>query len=293
VTVPKLRTISRGGSRYYIHPESREKAVSVTSVVGMLPKPFLQYWAAKVVAETAVARIGSVVDMVIGGDHKGAVDFLKRAPGRDTGRAADMGNTVHELCEQVAKGQTVGRLHPEVAAYVNGFRGLCDALEPEFLHTESTVWNHALGVSGTFDWSAHIDAGKLDPERRGERLHIIGDNKTTRSGVHAEVALQLAAYALPGNRVFVPAASGDWTEEPLPHVDGAMVFHLRPDAARAVPVAIHAALPHPFLEDDAEGGPLRVTLGEVFRALVLVHFWDRDLSTTVLRPDVVTITPDA
>ena len=57
MTTPKINTTFRGGSRFYIHPGSGEKVPGVTSVLNMLPKPFLKAWAGKEVATTAVRSL--------------------------------------------------------------------------------------------------------------------------------------------------------------------------------------------------------------------------------------------
>jgi hypothetical protein len=89
---------------------------------------------------------------------------------------------------------------------------------------------------------------------------VVIDYKTTRSGVHAEVALQLAAYAR-GEIILQP----DGTEIPLPEIHGAAVLHLRPEGWKLVPVAI---------TDE---------VFEVFAVgLKLVHGWDTELSKGVL-----------
>ncbi|BCV00196.1 MAG: hypothetical protein CM15mV33_510 [uncultured marine virus] len=54
MTDPKIRTSSKNGSRIYHWEE--EKLPSVTSVLGMLPKGYLRYWAAKEVALAAIER---------------------------------------------------------------------------------------------------------------------------------------------------------------------------------------------------------------------------------------------
>jgi hypothetical protein len=286
VSGPAVNTIKRDGSRYYVHPLGGKKAVGVTSVVGMLPKPFLQYWAAKVVAQAAVAEVGTVVTLAMK-DPDGAVDWLKGAPRRDTNQAAVKGTDVHELVESIARGEaTPRRLHPELRAYGDGFRALCDQLEPTFLHLETTVHHARLGYMGTADWWATIDAGHFDRDHKGEPLTILGDNKTTRSGVHAEVAIQLAAYANAEVLLQPPASLVDpWTEVPAPKVDGAVVFHLRPEGAKAVPIAVHAALPHPTITHE-DGSPLDVTPWDIFQALLRVHFWDKALSSQMVRGPV-------
>ncbi|WP_224768997.1 hypothetical protein [Nocardioides ochotonae] len=111
MTQPKINTIKRGGARLYVHPETADKVPGVTSILNMLPKDFLRFWAAKVVAETAVDNLGSVVGLALN-DRQGAVDYLKRAPQRDTGQAADMGSAVHDLFERLARGESAGGCIP-------------------------------------------------------------------------------------------------------------------------------------------------------------------------------------
>lgn len=250
MTLPKVSTIKRGDARFYVHPETGQKAIGVTSVVNMLPKPFLQFWSAKVVAEHAVKNAGTVVQMVLdaGGKDVGAVDWLKGAPRRETSGAAETGTAVHDLVERIARGEDVGRVHPDYQPYVDHFKAFLDKWQPEYLLMEETVWNEEHGYAGTFDAIARIN-GEV----------VILDYKTTRSGVHAEVALQMAAYA---NADYVVRSDGG--RVPLPKIEGAAVLHLRPEAWKLVPVAINPAV------------------FDIFQALLQVHAWDRDLSKGVL-----------
>ena len=224
MTTPKVATVKRGGARFYVSPTTGEKVPGVTSVLNQLPKPFLQYWAAKVVAETAVDNLGGWVNLAMNGDRDGAVDYLKRAPGRNTGKAADIGTEAHDIMEKLARGEKLGRVAPDMKWAVDNFNQFLDAFQPEFLHLEETVWNASPGYAGSFDAIAKID---------GETLIL--DWKTTRSGVHAEVALQMCAYA---NADYIISPEGDQVE--LPVIDGAAVFHTRPDGEgwKLVPVAI-------------------------------------------------------
>ncbi|MGO1048816.1 hypothetical protein [Crossiella sp. CA198] len=254
MTVPKVRTIQRGGSRFYIHPQTNDRVPGVTSVVGMLPKSFLTAWAAKKTAESAVEFLGEVVGIAMR-DRPAAIDFLKRSYRRDTAAAADIGTEVHEVCERLARGQAVGRLHPDIEVFATGFREFLETYQPEWLELEATVWSERYGYAGSFDWIARI----------GSDI-VIGDNKTTRSGVHADVALQLAAYAH-ADYILRP----DGTRDPLPEITSAAVLHLRPDtddptqpAWKLVPIRIEQDVFDAFL-----------SLREVFR-------WDREIQGTVL-----------
>jgi hypothetical protein len=248
MTVPNIPTVKRGGHRYYVHPETNDAVPGVTSIIGMLPKGFLKFWAAKLVAETAVENFGTLASMIASGDQVGAIDYLKRAPMRNTGEAADTGSAVHDLVERIARGEDLGPVHPELQPFVDHFRTFVQDFSPEFLFLEETVWNETHGYAGSFDWIARI----------GDAV-VIGDNKTTRSGVYPETALQLTAYA---RAEYILHADGTKTD--LPPIEAAAVLHLRPEGYKLIPV---------FMTDEAF---------DTFLGLRRTLDWDREHSKHAL-----------
>lgn len=258
MTTPKINTISRGGSRLYVHPETAEKVPGVTSILNMLPKGFLKWWAAKSVAQAAVDNLGEVVGITLKAGPEAAVDFLKRSPDRDVKQAADKGTEVHDLFERMARGETIGRTPPDMKPYIEIFEGFERQFAPEFLHLEATVWSDTHGYAGSFDWLGTV----VDPDT-GERVLAIGDWKTTRSGVHEEVALQLAAYK---NADYIVLPDGSKLE--LPAVDVGLVVHARPEGGKVVPANI----------DDA--------VFEVFLHLKAIFEYEREFKKTVLGKEI-------
>ena len=247
MTTPKVSTLKRGGSRFYVNPTTQEKAIGVTSVTGMTPKPWLRYWAVKMAAEWAVSNLGAVTNLVVSGEQSAAVDLIKRAPDRNTRIASDRGTAIHDLVEKMNLGQDLGVVHPDFAPDVEIYQTFLDRFQPEFLEVEATVWSKAHGYAGTLDGICRID---------GET--IIYDLKTGK-GVYPEVAIQLAAYA---HADFI--LDPDGTERPIPEIQGAAVVHLRPEAYELVPVRI-----------DEE-------IFEVFKALLAISEWDSTTKKTVL-----------
>jgi hypothetical protein len=232
VTAPKVNTIKRGDSRFYVHPEQGDGRIvpGVTSVVGMLPKPFLTRWAAKSVAEYATDNLGAVVGLAMA-DRAGTVDLLKGAPWRDTRQAADTGTAVHNLFERLADGENVGRVHPDLKPYADHFADFLQEFQPTFLFQEETVWSDEHLYAGSFDALAEV---------QGERVWI--DYKTTRSGVHEEVALQLSAYA---HADFILRPDG--SKVPLPKATAGAVVHVRPEGWSLTPVRVDDAVFEHFL----------------------------------------------
>ena len=220
MTTPKVSTIKRGGARFYVNPDDGAiKVPGVTSIVGMLPKEFLRYWAAKMVAEEAVADPGTLVNMVLR-DPSAAIDHLKKAPDRNTRKAADVGTAAHDLFEKLAKNQPIGRVHPDLEPFVRHFSEFLDKAQPEYHFMEETVWSDKHEYAGSFDAYATI---------QGERVWI--DKKTTRSGIHEEVGVQLAAYRFADSII-----RQDGGRIPMPKADGGAVLHIRPEGWKLVPV---------------------------------------------------------
>jgi len=247
MTAPKVQTFKKAGSRFYINPNDDRQAPGVTSVLNMIPKEFLKFWAAKVVAEHAVENAGALVQLALN-DKVGAIDWLKRAPMRSTSGSANVGTEVHELYERIAKGEDIGRVHPDLQPFVENFHEWIEEFSPNFLFLEDTVWSDDPLYAGSFDWIAEINGQT-----------VMGDNKTTKSGVHAEVALQLNAYAA-ADSIILP----DGTLVDMPTIEGCAVFHSRPEGWSFVPIK------------------LDVELMDVFRALSTVLDWEKNLKKGVV-----------
>jgi hypothetical protein len=243
------RQTTRG--RTYSHPTTGETVWSVSTIIDAgVPKKALTYWAAREVAEAAVANhrvLTAMVDAVrilrsddnrirgIVSDPdavEAAIDWLKGAPWRKKTRRANVGSAVHSWIEQHTLGKPLPPVEDlDVAPYQPAWLAFIADFKPEFLASEMSVWNRTESYGGTLDWIARI----------GGRV-VIGDTKTGKD-VYADVALQLAAYA---RAEFALMADG--SEQPLPALDGAVVLHLRDDGTyRLLPVDVGDAVFKAFL----------------------------------------------
>lgn len=263
MTTPKVPTITRGGARYYVNPDTKIKNPGVTSIVDMLPQAYLKYWAAKVVAEEAVNNLGSVVSIALN-DRDGAIDYLKRAPDRDTRSAADVGSEVHRLFEAIARGDDIGRVHPDYEPYVAHFREFLDVCAPEFLFLEETVWSDNGSYAGSFDALATLTGAGAN-DLQGKTLFM--DWKTTRSGVHEKVAIQLAGY-----RHADYILREDGSRVPIPKTDGAAVLHVRPEGWALYPVET----------DCVEIDGVKLHIANYLAALRDVFDWETEVKKRVI-----------
>jgi hypothetical protein len=223
--------MSRGGSRLYVDHDTGVKLPSVTSVVGMLPKPYLTFWASKLTAEYAVDNLPAITS-ISERDREGAVDFLKRAPSRYTASRADVGSKAHDAFELLIRGERIGRVDPDIRMHVRHFEEFLDAVNPELVYAEDIAWSESvngredLGYAGSFDGIVRIWVREENgrpvptPDRSGEPVLLVVDWKTGKS-TYPDVALQLTAYARAKELILT---TGE--RMPMPETDGAAVLHV-------------------------------------------------------------------
>lgn len=196
----------------------------VTSLIkGGYPSPALTYWSARTVAEW-VADNRADVEQMWDQPRATMVGALKEVPWSTRDRAAVRGTEVHRLAEPLAAGEAV-----EVPEHLAGWVDACVAFlndwQPTVLLSEVTVAHRAHWWAGRLDLVAELPDGRVG----------LFDWKTG-SGVYAEAAFQLAAYA------HAEFYSIDGEEEiPLPRIDFGACVHLSEFGYEVVPVDISDA----------------------------------------------------
>lgn len=229
MTTPKIETVSIDGYRYYKHPTQRHvKVPSVTSILDMLPAPYLRKWNSKITAESAIQNIDDVVEMASKSKTK-AIEWLKGAPDRELNKAADIGDRVHKVLEDIIL-DPLAEVEDDLVPYVNGFYQFLDRFEPEWLFVEKPIFS-----------MTHLYAGSFDAICKINKKNYILDFKTTRSGISSKVAMQLAAYAR-ADVMFI-----DGQEHELPEIHGGAALWLRPDKWSFQPLRIDDDIFHTFL----------------------------------------------
>lgn len=217
-------TTQRNGVRWYdmsgqglgVHP-------SVTSILGVMDKPALVPWAAKMSAEYAAKNL----ELLSSVSFDEAVELVKGA--RFRGGEAKLGDAVHDAVERVIRGEDDTPPPDAVKGHLKGFAEFCELWEPEWVATELRVVNTEVGYAGSLDALALIDTG----DGLGKVLTII-DHKTGK-GVYPETAAQLCAYARATH-----AVTEDGRVMRMPKVERALVLHLRPRSWKAIPADIGA-----------------------------------------------------
>lgn len=206
MTAPTLAVQTPDGRRIYRHPITGEEVPAVSTVIGMINKPFLVPWAAKMAAQYAVDNW----DELSGYYPDSRVAQIKNAHQAYADDKAAIGDMVHEAidCFQSGKPAAWDR---KASSFMTQFVNFMMDVQPVFLETEVTVWSRRYGYAGTADWIADI-GGDI----------VLGDNKTGKR-LYPEVGLQLAALA---NADFIIRPDG--TEDLLPSARKLMALHIRP-----------------------------------------------------------------
>lgn len=236
MTVPKVKTTYVGDDRWYVLEDeddgTERRAPGVSSIKDMYPKPALVGWAAKQAAFFVVDNIDAV-QLLAKVDENAAIDLVKGAPWRTSGKAAGAGNEIHGETEQIAIAVAQGtkpkfRPGPGSMPYLKHYVKFLHEFKVVPLMMETTVWNEDPSYAGTFDLMCELqEAGDDAPV-----LSIV-DTKTGASGVWPDSALQQTAYRRASH--YVDNLTGDLTE--MPDVKRTYALWLRPNGFALIPLA--------------------------------------------------------
>jgi hypothetical protein len=239
------------GHSYYL---DGEKVPGVTTILSNgIPKPALVGWGAGTVADFVVNRLnvartpeGNVRivadDLVrdalawnetrerktkVGTGEElprlALADILKNVRYRDLDEASNKGSTVHALAERLARGEEI-EVPELLAGHVAAYVAFLNEWQPTGAILERVVINRRWRYMGKFDMIADFPGVWSNGPRAGTPVgRGLVDIKTSRSGIFAEVALQLEAYR---NAETMIEGAG---EVPMPVVDWVGAIHVRSD----------------------------------------------------------------
>lgn len=160
----------------------------VTSIVGVLDKPALIYWAVGKAIEflQRALKPGMIIDEV---NLPSLLEGAKTAHRKHLKDAGDIGTAVHEYLEKYLKAGINKEKLPELPVNKNiraGVKAVIDWAKEnnvKFLASERKIYSKKYGYAGTLDALAEVN-GKL----------AIVDFKTS-NGIYDDMFLQTAAYA--------------------------------------------------------------------------------------------------
>jgi len=229
---PKHATTTARGGRKYRVPDLDGTIIelpSVTTILNIVGKPAIAGWAAKAVAEYAVANHETVGNLLTAGDKEGATRLLKGSPWSTRDTAADVGTRVHKLIEQNILGSTPTPDEQE-APYWNSYLAFrADYPDLVFESSELTVFSLEHGYAGTMDGIVSMGGqrGIVDWKTRSRSVDD--------TDIYETESLQLASYAHAGSFLLDDGTTGVF--EP---VEGASVVMLALDGYKLGRVDLEA-----------------------------------------------------
>lgn len=214
---PRTRRVNRGGGHSYVLDGDR--SIGVTTALGEgFPKPALIGWAANETRDYAIDHW----------DELSALSIAKRVKALSEARYANRdlagkaGRAIHTLVERLTAGEEV-EVPEYLAGHVESYLRFVEEWRPRETLAEAIVVNRRFDYMGTLDVIGVLEA-------YGDDTWLI-DYKSTRSGVFAENALQLAGY-----RNCETYIGPEGIELPLPKVDRTAVLWIRADGYDLIPV---------------------------------------------------------
>jgi hypothetical protein len=245
---------------------------SVTTILGVLDKPALLYWAAEQTANAAIDSPGTWRAMLDEQGRDEAVKWLRDARFRRPKTllsATDLGTIVHDCCESYAltgqrpnKDEVTDKVHAiggdtvDVEAEVrvlghmiNRFDGWLQRFSPSYQATEVCVYSPTYGYAGISDGFLTVGGFRaiIDYKSSREPHDSRGKPKTPYP---EQVGLQLAAYRHAEfaavwrprrmerfrRRYYLLGESERALAVPVPQVDGALCIHITPESCEAFPI---------------------------------------------------------
>jgi hypothetical protein len=227
-----IQRVNRGrGHSYKIDGKAAE---GVTTLIGDgTRKKALEAWGIRSVAEYAAEHLERLVEMLPMG-REAIVQALKQSPYTDRDKAANRGTEVHKLAEELIHGREV-QVPAELQGHVDSYVRFLDEWQPEPVAVERVVAHRRWNYCGTFDAVYRLPDGRV----------VISDIKTSRSGIYAETALQLAAY-----RFAEVYLDDDGSEKPMADLGIGDVGHglwIRGDGYDVLPIPVDESVWKAFL----------------------------------------------
>lgn len=238
--------VPRRSRGYYRDPETGDRLRSVTTILDQgMSKSGLVYWAAKVVAQTAMDRVGDMLRVSRTPEEREEfIKWLKLEPVRRRDDRGDIGRAVHRLIEARILGEPAPvslASDPELRPYLAHFTECVEKWQLRFIASEMVVAHPDDGFAGTLDY---LFTSPLVAAEVGLPADTIfpGDTKTGgeldattysghRHGVYPQAGAQMAAY-----RKAPWGWLRDGTKIRLPErAPIGLIMHLRPEGWRLYP----------------------------------------------------------
>lgn len=228
--ITRIYNTANGNHTYRLDGQKVDGVTTILS--GGIPKPALTSWAARETATFAIDHLALVGEL----ERDAAIDLLKGAPWRDRDAAARRGTEVHALADQLLAGAEID-VPEELAGHVDSYIAFVRDWAPHCLMCEKPVpcgcgeeFVEKVVANRAYQYMGRLDAGFIFPTLG----RTLTDIKTTRSGIYAETALQLAAYRYA--ETYLDDPNGNGIEYEMPPFDNCAALWVRADGYDLIPV---------------------------------------------------------
>lgn len=231
---PPLADTNADGSRWYVHPITGERFISVTTVLSSITKFGLPDWAAKLSSVAALDHLewlqacsaldtcNSFGDDACGNCKACAIKWLSDRHNQVRDEAGLLGKKLHDAAEEETLFGPGAHIDDDVKPFFDQYKRWCADVQPTFLASEMTVISRKWGYAGTLDTILSMG----NPPKKLAHLKdkpVCGDWKTGKN-VGITNGWQVTAYTL-ADAVLLK----DGTELPMPAIEGGLIVHIRPD----------------------------------------------------------------
>lgn len=166
----------------HIYTIDNQKVDGVTSILGVIGKPQLLYWAVDMGIKYLEANFkpGRAYDEI---EIARLLKSARWAHKTTSGEAADMGKMVHTFCEKwIAGEEPTLPYNPKVKAACEQFLKWVTENKIEFLESERVTYSKEFNYAGTCDFICKMDG-----------MILLGDFKSSKA-IYDEYFFQTAAY---------------------------------------------------------------------------------------------------
>lgn len=256
---------------------------SVTTIINVLDKQGLMWWAAGLTADAAIDNQKTWQAMLEEGGREEAWKWLRMAHKRRPKNqlsANDLGSVVHKLCENYAlsgarptedevrheiyrRGGDFIDLDAEYAVtqqMFNQFDDWAEHFQPSYQATEVCVYSPTYGYAGTADGFMTIDNTRFIIDYKTTRDPFDGQGRPKKPYPES-VGLQLAAYRgaemaavwrprrfeKQSRRYYALSPAEREMAVPVPDVDTGLVIHITPEACEGYPIRCDEPIHRSFL----------------------------------------------
>lgn len=256
---------------------------SVTTIIGIIDKPALLYWAAEQTADAAINSLPTWQAMLDTEGREEAVKWLRDARfRRPKTRLSDtaLGQVVHAVCEAYAlTGSKPTREFVEellrhaggpqldlkaetemVGVMLNQFDGWLQRMQPEYQATEVCVYSPTYGYAGQLDALLTIGGVRFIADYKSTRNPRDSQGKP-KTPYPEQVGLQLAGYRHAEmaavwrprrferyrRRYYLLSPEERALAVPVPEVDTGLVIQITPEACESYPIECGAPVHEAFL----------------------------------------------